>query len=43
MPRTMLTDEQWSKLSAILLESGRVYNIGNYLHPTLLILPARAI
>lgn len=26
MPRTMLTDEQWTKLNIILLESGRVYN-----------------
>jgi len=26
MPRLMLTDEQWSKLHSIMLESGRIYN-----------------
>ena len=26
MPRTMLTDEYWLKLSRLLLETGRVYN-----------------
>jgi len=26
MPRTMLTDEKWSKLCSIMLETGRVYN-----------------